>query len=198
MKYTNFIAVDLQNDFTTKGGLGFEERPSVDFVKNTVTPYFEKNRIKLSEIVSDYRQPRPGDSGDCCHPNTWGYESIIPNYIKKDVWVKCMNSPIWVRDNIGTSIEPAGIPHQDGAKFQLWLDKNIGGLNLGIDVVLFGLTVDCCVLSTAQELCWRGYKVHILRDAVDTYSGRSDDKELVLDHTPLLFFADVVNWNDLL
>lgn len=180
MKYQNFISIDLQKDFTGPDGKAYRIRPCVDFIKNTLIPCFKKNGFKIGEIISDYRQPRPGDRGDCCWPGTKGYESIIPDSIKKQpIWVKCMNSPIWTRNNIGDPKKEPGIPYQDGSLFQKWLDKNIGSMNLGIKVVLFGLTSDCCVLSTAQELDWRGYKVLILKEAVDNYSGDQDEKELV-------------------
>lgn len=198
MKYQNFISIDLQKDFTDPDGKAYRVRPCVDFIKNTPIPYFEKNDLKIGEIISDYRQPRPGDRGDCCWPGTKGYESIIPDSIKKQpIWVKCMNSPIWTRNNIGDPKKEPGIPYQDGNKFQKWLDGIIGPINSNIEVVLFGLTSDCCVLSTAQELDWRGYKVLILKEAVDNYSGDQDEKELVLNNPPLTNWAQVVNWNDI-
>jgi nicotinamidase-related amidase len=199
MKYKNFICIDLQNDFTTKGGLAFKVRPCIDFIKETLIPYFKQNSLQAVEIVSDYRQPRPGDRGDCCQPGEWGYESIIPFEIKrKPIWVKCMNSPIWVRENIGDSNKTPGIPYQDGSLFQRWLDTNVGEMNKEVDVVLFGLTIDCCVLSTAQELNWRGYQVHILKEAVDAYSGSITEKDMILSNTPLLNWVDVISWKDLI
>ena len=77
MKYS-FIAVDIQNDFATEGGKSYSHKPSIDFMKKYIFPYFILNNIKVNEIISDYRQPRPGDSGDMCHPGTWGYESVMP------------------------------------------------------------------------------------------------------------------------
>lgn len=199
MKYQNFISIDLQRDFTEPGGKAYRIRPCVDFIKNTLIPHFEKNGLKTAEIISDYRQPRPGDRGDCCWPGTKGYESIIPDIIKKQsVWVKCMNSPIWTRNNIGDQNKQPGIPYQDGNKFQKWLDGIIGPINSNIEVVLFGLTSDCCVLSTAQELDWRGYKVLILKEAVDNYSGDQDEKELVLNNPPLTNWAQIVSWKDII
>lgn len=199
MKFKNFIAVDLQNDFAIDGGLGYESRPSVDFVLDMLIPAFRSQGIKTSEIVSDYRPPRPGGRGDLCHPGEWGYESIIPEDIKKQpVWVKCMNSPIWVRDGIGDPKANPSNPYQDGEQFQKWLDGTVGPMNSGIEVVLFGLTVDCCVLSTAQELNWRGYKVYILKEAVDTYSGDAKEKEWIINNPPLLNWAKVISWEDVI
>lgn len=198
MEYQNFISIDLQRDFTDSDGKAYLPRPSVDFVKNTLIPYFERDNLKTAEIISDYRQPRPGDSGNCCWPGTKGYQSIIPDSIRMfPQWIKCMNSPIWVRDNIGEQNKQPGIPYQDGDLFQKWLDKSIGPMNSEIEVILFGLTSDCCVLSTAQELDWRGYKVLILKEAVDNYSGDQDEKELVLNNPPLTNWAQIVSWNDI-
>lgn len=198
MKYQNFISVDLQRDFTDPGGKGYRPRPSVDFITSILVPFFQRNNTKTAEIISDYRQPRPGDDGDMCWPGTTGYESILPVSIKKQpIWIKCMNSPIWVRDNIGDPGKQPGIPYQDGIAFQNWLDKTIGPMNSGVEVVLLGLTSDCCVLSTAQELSWRGYQVYLLKEAVDNYSGDQSEKEQVLNNPPLTNWAQVVSWNDI-
>jgi nicotinamidase-related amidase len=198
MKFQNFLAIDLQRDFTDTDGKAYLPRPSVDFVKNTLIPYFEKNNLKTAEIISNYRQPRPGDSGDCCWPGAQGYESIIPDSIKKQpIWIKCMNSPIWTRDNIGNPNAEPGIPYPDGNLFQKWLDQMVGPMNSKVEVVLFGLTSDCCVLSTAQELCWRGYKVYILKEAVDNYSGDHAEKEMVLNNPPLKNWVQIVSWSDI-
>lgn len=199
MKNSSFICVDLQNDFASEGGTEYKPRASIGFIKETLIPYFKLNNIKTAEIISDYRQPRPGDRGDCCHPGEWGYESIISQEIKKDpVWVKSMNSPIWTRDNIGNPNEIPGIPYQDGDAFQSWLDTTVGRMNEGVEVYVFGLTADCCVLSTAQELNWRGYKVFIIKEATDTYSGNYREKVVVLGNPPLLNWAEVIDWEEVL
>lgn len=65
-----FILVDLQNDFASEGGKFYSPKPSVKFLKNDLFPLLVDKKIKLNEIISDYRQPRPGDRGDCCHPET--------------------------------------------------------------------------------------------------------------------------------
>lgn len=51
------IAVDLQKDFSAVGGLHYRPRKSVQFVTNILVPYLRGWRIKIAEIVSDYRQP---------------------------------------------------------------------------------------------------------------------------------------------
>ncbi len=192
---TKIVSIDFQKDFTAEGGICYKPRPSVDFVKKTLVPYLENKNLKIAEIISDYRQPRPGDRGDCCHPGEWGYESEISELAKeKDVWIKCMNSPIWVRDNIGDPTKQPGIPYQDPKKFSEWIEKVIGKPE-DTEVVLVGLTLDCCVLCTAQEFNFRGYKVKILKEAVDAYSGEQVEKE-ALCKTPVENWADVIIWEE--
>lgn len=193
MKY-EFIAVDLQNEFATKGGKFYTHKPSVSFLNETLFPYLKINGIKINEIVSDYRQPRPGDGGDGCHPGEWGYESVVPPELVKSNWIKCMNSPIWVRDNIGIKDEQPGIPFPDPNAFKSWVDKNIGPAN-EITPVIFGLTIDCCVLCTIQEFRWRGYKPIVIREAVDHASGLEEDKNAVLEKTAIRWWAKVLSWS---
>src|SRR3989344_8720224 len=125
MKY-EFIAVDLQNDFTSEGGLHYRKHECVNFLNSTLFPYLKDHNIKINEIVSDYRQPRPGDNDESCVPGTWGYESIVPTDIVKSQWIKCMNSPLWTRDNAGVKDNKPGLPRQDVAGFTNWLETNIG------------------------------------------------------------------------
>ena len=193
---TKIISIDFQKDFTAEGGVCYKSRPSVDFVKNTLVPFLEKKNLKIAEIISDYRQPRPGDRGDCCRPDEWGYESEIPESVKeKNIWLKCMNSPIWVRDNIGDPTKQPGLPYQDPKKFSEWIEKVIGKPE-DTEVVFIGLTLDCCVLCTAQEFNFRGYQVKILKEAVDTYSGEQNEKE-ALCKSPVENWADVISWEEL-
>ncbi len=194
MQYT-FILVDLQNDFASEGGKYYSPKPSVNFLKNTLFPFLTKNNLKVNEIISDYRQPRPGDRGDCCHPGTWGYESLLPEELRKSLWVKCMNSPIWIRENIGDANNTPGVPYQNSQGFTHWLEKNIGNPKDATPVLL-GLTIDCCVLSAAQELSWRGYYPLILAEGVDHATGKTEDKNKIFD-TPLSNWAKVINWSDL-
>ena len=82
---TKIISIDFQKDFTAEGGICHKPRPSVDFVKNTLVPYLTEKKIKIAEIISDYRQPRPGGRGNCCRPGEWGYESEIPESAKENI-----------------------------------------------------------------------------------------------------------------
>ncbi|MBI4134702.1 MAG: isochorismatase family protein [Candidatus Sungbacteria bacterium] len=191
----SFLSIDLQNDFTTEGGKHYTPKASVSFLKETLFPFLEEKNIKVNEIISDYRQPRPGDRDESCVPGTWGYESIVSKELVKSLWLKCMNSPIWIRENIGDPNKGPSLPYQDPKKFDEWLRENLGEPGKVIPVV-FGLTIDCCVLSTLQELSWRGYYPWVLKEAVDHYSGKPEDKEAVLK-TVASNWAEIIVWEDL-
>lgn len=188
------IAVDVQNDFATEGGIFYTPKLSVDFLKQTLLPFLKEKNIKINEIISDYRQPRPGDRGDCCHPGEWGYESIIPKEFVKSTWIKCMNSPVWIRDNIGNPDKEPGLPYPDPNKFGQWLKQNIGNPK-DVTPIVIGLTIDCCVLSAVQELNWRGYYPIVIREAVDHISGKIEDRDKILE-TPISNWAKVVDWKE--
>jgi nicotinamidase-related amidase len=194
MKY-QLISIDLQNDFTTENGLHYKVRPSIQFDKEVLFPFLKEKGIKIAEIVSDYRQPRPGDRDESCVPGTWGYESIVPREIVKSQWLKCMNSPIWVRENIGNPDKVAGLPFQDPKAFGEWLEKNIGDKE-EVTPILFGLTLDCCVLSTLQELNWRGYYPKVLYEATDHYMATEEAKNKVIE-SAVTNWADVIYWDQL-
>lgn len=194
-----FVSVDFQKDFSRPGGKFYRPpRSSVNFLNETLVPFLRRNKIKVAEIVSDYRQPRPGDSGDCCYPGEWGYESEIPEDVKaKPVWVKCMNSPIWVREHGGVANRKPGLPKQAPASFDRWLASTIGRPAKTDMVILLGLTLDCCVLCTAQELGWRGYNVYILKEATDVSRGGERNKKKILNSIPLTNWAESISWNEL-
>ncbi len=192
-----FLAVDLQGDFTRPGGAFHADRPSVEFVHTTLIPFLRENSLRTLEIVSDYRGPRKGDNRDICRPGEEGYESDIPPELKvDDIWIKSMNSPIWTRENIGDPDLPPGEPYPDPSAFEAWLKRNAGEPE-GVTIILFGLTLDCCVLCTAQELSFRGYEVYILEEGTDTRSGDPDEKAYLLSKPPLLFWAKPIPWDDL-
>lgn len=187
----------MQKDFAAKGGKHFHEHPNVEFVSATLIPFMRDHNLKLAEIVSDYRQPRPGDRDSSCLPATSGYESVIPDDVKlQPVWIKCMNSPIWTRENAGDPSKNPGYPYEDTKRLGEWLDKAVGKPG-EVDVALIGLTIDCCVLCAAQELSMRGYKVFVLKEGVDPYSGNQEDKEFILSGPILRNWAKVVTWTEL-
>ncbi len=169
----------------------------MDFLLQTLIPFLRDNSIETLEIVSDYRGPRRGDDRDICRPGEVGYESEIPADIRfGDIWIKAMNSPVWVRENGGDPDRPPGEPYQDGAAFERWLERNAGKPD-DVTMILYGLTLDCCVLCTAQELSFRGYEVYVLEEGTDTRSGDPDEKAYLLSNPPLLFWAKPIGWEDL-
>ena len=198
MKIIKLLSVDFQKDFSAENGKHYKPRKSVEFIKETLIPYLRKNNIKVAEIISDYRLPRPTDPDDSCRAGEWGYESEIPEDIKlKPQWIKCMNSPIWTRDNVGNPAEKPGLPYQDPKKFTEWAHKVVGRPDCLDEVVLFGLTADCCVFCTSQELSWRGYNVKVLDEGVATYSASEDEKRIILHNPPFTNWANAIKWRDL-
>ena len=63
------------------------------------------------------------------------------------------------------------------------------------EIALIGLTLDCCILCAAQEFNFRGYKVNIVREAVDVYSGEQDEK-VALFKTPVGNWAGAMGWEE--
>ena len=187
------IAIDCQYDFTRPEGACYAApRPSCGFIRETLIPFYQEHGLAMAEIRSDYRQPRTGRS-DNCHPGAFGGRSEIPEALLVcPPWYKCMHSPLWTRENIGVE-GPAGWPYQDPERFNAWLER--AGAT-GQDIVLFGLTLDCCVMCTAQELYWRGHKVSVLVEATDLYSGDQQEKEHVLTHRPLSMWAQPMAWGE--
>ncbi|MGA1821215.1 MAG: hypothetical protein ACMUIG_01655 [Thermoplasmatota archaeon] len=197
VKYS-FLGVDLQYDFSREGGEFYAPRKSVVFAREVLLPYLRKHGLKTAEIVSDYRQPRPGDARNICRPSEWGYESEVPDDARiGDPWVKCMPSPIWIRENGGNPDAKPGIPYQDPAAFTGWLNRNVGGPKDIDSVILYGLTLDCCVLCTGQELAFRGYDVKVLYEGTDTRSGSREEKDHQLSNPPIIFWMKPIHWKEL-
>ncbi|MDP6156231.1 MAG: isochorismatase family protein [Candidatus Thermoplasmatota archaeon] len=193
-----FIAVDMQYDFTRPGGACYFPRPCTDFIKSILLPALSERGIRIHEIIADYRQPRPGDPRDICHPGEWGYRSEIPDEAKyDDIWIKSLNSPSWTRVNAGDPDGAGGLPIADHENFTRWLHKGIGIPDV-TKIVLFGLTLDCCVFCTAQDLMFRGYDVLILEEGTDTRSGDGIEKEYLLNKPPLIYWAKPIRWDDLI
>ncbi|MCD6311297.1 MAG: isochorismatase family protein [Elusimicrobia bacterium] len=192
MALFSFVCVDFQKEFTKPTGSFYKKRPMVKFTKETLIPFFIKNKIRVAEIVADYRHPRCGDKNENCVPGTPGFESELPDAIKKTPWVKSMNSPVWTRKNAGT-VKKTSWPYPDVDGFGKWIKKNIKTK----DCILFGLTLDRCLFCTAQELSFRGYKVSVIKEACDTYSGSKKEKDLMLKTPPVSNWISAVSWNKL-
>lgn len=192
-----FLSVDFQKDFTAEAGAHYKHRPSVQFIKEELVLYFRKEGILTAEIVSDYRQPRPDKKGDFCKPGSEGYASEIPQNVRHPaIWIKSANSPLWTRENAGNPDKVPGIPYEDPALFGNWLSEVIGQPG-EVSVVLFGLTLDRCVLCTAQELYLRGYKVKILEEATDPYSGDPVEKSTMLRSALINNWSTPIAWKQL-
>lgn len=195
-----FLSVDFQNEFANIKGKWFNGGESIRFIDKKLVPFFKKNKIKVNEIISDYRPPRNSDSGIGCIPGEFGYESTFPKEVREEnPWIKCMNSPIWVRKNIGDKDLLPGKPYQDSKSFDNWLKKQFGTPNDDLTIILFGLTLDCCVLATAQELCWRGYKFKILIEATDVMPNKNQKiiKEQIIDGEVLNHWLDFIEFKEL-
>lgn len=193
-----FIAVDYQGDFAERGGRWYQERPCEAFIRDIFIPFCKDHQITISEIVSDYRLPRPSETLAYCVPGTKGYASLLPEKIKSgNVWIKCMNSPVWIRENAGEVNKSPGQPYSSPDKFTDWLLAEVGEVSPENEIVIFGLTLDCCVLSLAQELYFRGYKTHILYEATDTYDGTKEQKDNMFK-TPLPMWAQKITWDEVL
>lgn len=196
-KVVKFLSVDFQKEFTTKGGIHYKPRPSVAFVKHTLIPYLRERDMQIAEIVSDYRQPRPGRRGDFCRPGTVGYESEIPKDAKLvPVWIKAANSPLWTRENAGEEDKEPGRPYEDSGSFAKWLNETIGEPG-NVSVVVVGLTLDRCVLSTVHELYMRGYESLILEEATDSYMGGQSEKETLLRGPIINNWSHPISWETL-
>jgi nicotinamidase-related amidase len=193
----HIISIDLQKDFTAAWGACYQPRPCVEFIRKSIVPHCRKHGIHIAEIVSDYRQPRPGVPSIHCEPGNPGYESVLPADVKhSQVWIKCMHSPLWVRENGGLADNSPGKPYQDPAGFTDWLTAVVGSPEENIEIHLIGLTLDCCVLCTAQELFFRGYQVKFLVEALDTYNGSHAEKHSLFA-TPLANWGRSVSWQEI-
>ena len=62
----------------------------------------------MAEIISDYRQPRPGDSRSCCVPGEVGFDSVIhlrSETHQKQPLLKQIDREIW-RDHSHVNVAP--------------------------------------------------------------------------------------------
>jgi nicotinamidase-related amidase len=193
----NIISVDYQNDFCSAKGKYYKERPCHSFIQTEFIPFLKKHNLKIAEIVCDYRLPRPNETEQWCVPGEWGYSSMIDPAVKlPNIWIKSMHSPEWIRENGGNPLKKAGHPYQDPEAFNHWLRSTIGSPeNAGL-VVLIGLTLDVCVLCTAQQLSFRGYDVRILNEGSDIYD--LDDVAIltknILFSTSHREFSRLITW----
>jgi hypothetical protein len=179
-------------------GLCYVNGKSVEFIKGTLLKYLKKKNLKAHEILSDYRVPRINRKISTCNPNDDGFKSDLPDEIKaNDPWIKCMHNPLWIRDNIGDPRGIIGEPYQSPEKFNTWLKNHIGLPTEKKLIVLFGLTMEVCVLSVAQELYFRGYNVAVLYEATDPMNERMEYKNYIAYHSTLSVYAKLIKFSDL-
>lgn len=205
MKYT-IISVDYQNDFCSEKGKYYRDRPCHSFIQNEFIPFLKENNIKLAEILCDYRLPRAHETESWCVPGEWGYQSAIDEAVKlPDVWIKSMDSPEWIRENSGDPTKKPGLPYQNPYALDQWLKNTIGNPEEAGEIILIGLTFECCVLNTAIQLHNRNYKVKILKEGTDIFdlsvvaeyikSGR-DYKDFLFS-TSHREYAKSIQWSEL-
>ncbi len=189
---SNFLAIDLQREFVSSDGKAYVYRPSVDVIQNTLFPFLRETGVQVAEVVSDYRFPILGVEEEYCVPGTAGYESIVPADLRNGrPWIKANTGLAWVRKNGGISDSVTGLPFPDWAALEAWTRIHLGPL--GSTVIMFGLTLDCCVMRAAQDLRDLGYRIEIVIDATDTYRGTAENKEAVLRSDVFRNFASFIN-----
>lgn len=192
----HILSVDFQNEFAAEGGALYSPRPSVPFICDTLVPFAQARGHTIAEIVSDYRSTEPGGSSSCV-PGQWGYQSLIPADVKRpSVWVKAMPSPSWVREGAGQADQTPGAPYPDPNAFSAWLTATIGAPAADQTVILIGLMLEICVLSTLQELTYRGYKAKVLLEGTDTYAGTEAQKQHLFDAL-FPFWGEGITWAEL-
>lgn len=191
------ISVDFQKEFSAEGGRCYVARPCIPFIKDVLVPFVRERGMKIAEIISDYRLPRQGSSFHACIPGTEGYESEIPDDVKyQDTWVKALSSPAWVREHGGRADRQPGPPYTDPQGFSSWLARTVGLPSQDSEIILVGLTIDCCVLSALEELRYRGYQPSVLHEGVDTYSGDALEKEFLMKKV-VTYWGKAVGWDEI-
>ena len=191
----DLICIDLQNDFASFGGKNHNKGKSVEFIKEKLFPLLLKKEIQVNEIVSDYRLPRGKSKNESCAPGTWGFESILPSELRKgNSWIKCMHNPIWIRKNIGKQGDEMGNPYQSPKRFNKWIKEHLATKN----IILFGLTTECCVLQVASELYFRGYNVYCIYEATDPMNERLEYKDTIINSSTFSLYAKCIKFNEFL
>lgn len=193
----HIISVDVQNEFSAPGGGLYAPRPCIPFLTDTFVPFVRQHGYTIAEIISDYRTTAPNAGESMCVPGQWSYESLIASDIKHPwVWVKAEPSPAWTRAGAGDAHQLPGEPYSAPDTFTAWLAATIGPPDQHNEIVLVGLMLEICVLSTLQELKYRGYEVKVLVEGVDTYSGNAEQKRLFLE-TLFPFWGQSISWHEL-
>lgn len=193
----HIIAVDLQNDFCTEGGVLYRPRPCVPFITEMLLPFARERGYHIAEIISDYRAAEPRTSASTCVPGQWGYQSLVPSDVKlSPVWIKATPSPAWTRTGAGQENQLPGQPYPTQESFSAWLTTVIGAPSADQEIILIGQMLEICILSTLQELKYRGHQVKVLFEGVDTYSGSVEQKQLLFGAF-FPFWGQALSWAQL-
>lgn len=196
MKNVEFLCVDYQYDFAGENGIARVVGNSPRFISSILIPFLRANHLSVHEIISDYRLPRGKSHSESCVPGSKGYQSLLPSDIRTgSVHIKCMHSPIWTRAGIGIENSVLGKEFPSPDSFNHWLSENLPFTSRPI--VLFGETMDCCILNVAQELYFRGYTVLVLYEGTDPMAERQEYKDSIATASPLCIYAKVINFDEL-
>lgn len=191
-----FLSVDYQYDFAGENGVAKVEGDSPHFIASELVPFLRNHGIGVHEIVSDYRLPRGKSRNESCVPGTTGYRSLLPDDLRiGDAYIKCMHNPTWVRKNIGVPNAELGKEYQDPELFNQWIEHHFP--DKSNPIVIFGETMECCLLSVAQELYFRGYNVFILYEATDPMKERQALKDIIATNSTLSIYAKTIHFSEL-
>lgn len=192
-KNYRFLAVDVQNEFMHPDGCWFNRGTSPYFIQSTLLPYLQEKKCPIVEIISDYGAPRPGHSTNGCIPGTFGYLSVIPSFQHHgSYWVKSMHNPIWIRNPLSTYKTPVPCPDL----FTHWLEESVGSPEETI-VILFGLTMEVCVMNVCQELYFRGYESKLIIEGTDPMNERLQYKGLIAQFSSLGMYTEVTTFDQI-
>lgn len=192
----SFLCVDYQYDFASPEGKAAVIGESPSFIAKTLLPFLDEHSFKVSEIISDYRLPRGKSCSESCVPGTIGFQSLLPDHLRlADQYIKCMHNPLWTRDNIGVANQPIGKEYQAPEYFNEWVARHFPDKN--IPIVMFGETLECCLLNVAQELYFRGYDLYILYEATDPMAVRQSYKDDIIQHSTLTLYTKCITFKDL-
>lgn len=197
MSAVELLSVDLQHEFASPGGGLYRPRPCVPFLTDVAFPTARARQWRVHEIVSDYRDPAKPSGQWHCAPGRWAGESLVPrDLLASQRWIKATPSPAWTRSGAGDERAEPGPAEPDPHGFTDWLVETIGRPDPEQAVVVVGLMLEVCVLSTLQELTFRGYRPSVLLEGVDTHSGDQAEKQK-LANALFPFWGTPVHWKQL-
>lgn len=193
----HLLCVDLQNEFASPGGRLHRPRPCIPFLMDVVFPTARLRGWSVHEIRADYRDPAKTQEEWTCAPGSWAGTSLIPSdLLSTQPWFKATTSPAWIRHGGGEQDTPPGQARPAPEAFTRWLRAAVGPPRQEAAIVVVGLMLKVCVLSTIQELTYRAYRPHVLLEGVDTFAGTSQQKEHLADGL-FPFWATPLTWEKL-